>query len=387
MCNEAHNTELDRERSLALLQDLVTIESPSGDREASARIVSLISDLFLDLNRIQNRDTDAEITVETVVTDAGTNLIVNVPGSGEPVLLVGHTDTVWPVGTLDNDVPWIQTHDTVAGPGTYDMKSGLTIMYEAIRAIAPKNIRATRIVLTCDEEVGSPTSVDTLKQASTGVAFALGFESPHPDGALKIGRRGSTRARVSVTGKPAHAALDPEKGISAVDELIDQLVRIRTLSAASALPSEVLCNIGVISGGTATNVIAAQAQALIGFRFIESGSERRVLDELAHLMPVRSGATVEVELVTNRPAWQATAADKHLAAHLEKAAAKCHQSLASRPAAGAGDTNYVHSFGIAVADGFGPSGAGAHAVNEHLNIASFFERIELVTQILISQDA
>ncbi|WP_136045458.1 peptidase dimerization domain-containing protein, partial [Microbacterium sp. K41] len=118
-----------------------------------------------------------------------------------------------------------------------------------------------------------------------------------PDGALKVGRRGSARVRLSVTGRAAHAALDPEHGISAVDELVDQLLAVRRIVADPALPGPVLCNVGTIAGGARTNVVPAEAAAEIGLRFTDPDTERRVLDALAALHPVREGATVTAEVL------------------------------------------------------------------------------------------
>lgn len=362
------------EAELELLRQLVEIESPSQDAEASAVIADVLARRMRDLGG----------TVERHETDNGVNLVADFDGIGEPLLLVGHTDTVWPVGTLAGRVPWSNADGIVRGPGAYDMKAGIVIMLAALSRLQSSERRAVRIVLVCDEEIGSPTSQQLLRTAVDGCAGAIGFESPHPDGALKIGRRGSVRVRLMVEGRAAHAALDPELGISAVDELVDQLVRIREFVNAPEL-QPVLCNVGTIAGGTRANVVADAAEAEIGLRFVSADTERLVLERIASLEPVREGAKVSAERLSHRPTWQPTEADEALLQQVQTAADAVGQEITGRPAAGAGDTNLIGSLGVPTLDGFGPAGGGAHAVDEHFRVESFGERIELLTALLAAQ--
>lgn len=359
--------------AVSLLRELVHIETPSLNVAASARIAEVLTSHFTEIG--------AEVTLRP--TSAGTNLIITAPGVGEPLLLVGHTDTVWPVGTLAGAMPWRETDGKLAGPGVYDMKSGIVIMHAALSRLAGTPHRAVRIVLVCDEEVGSPTSQAVLREASAGTVAALGFESPHPDGAFKIGRLGSTRIKLTAGGRAAHAALDPELGVSAIDELIDQLLHIRAITASPELPSPVLSNIGVIRGGALTNVVPASASAEIGLRFGDPATEEHVLRAIAALTPVRSGATFDCEQLSHRPAWLASAADRALLETVRAAALRVDQRVEGRPASGAGDTNLLGSLGHPTLDGFGPRGGGAHAENEHVLIDSLHERIELLVAVLM----
>lgn len=358
------------------LDSLVRIESPSFDVESSARIADLLDAWW--------RDAGAQTRL--VTTGAGVSLIADLPGRGDPVLFVGHSDTVWPHGTLAGEVPLREDGGILRGPGVYDMKSGLAAMLAAVEASTGRDRRAVRVVVVADEEVGSPTTGGLLREASAGVSAVLGFESPHPDGALKVGRRGSTRIRLAVTGRAAHAALDPGAGISAVDELVDQLLRVRRIVSDPGLPSEVLCNVGSLSGGTRANVVAAEAEAEIGLRFIDAQAQDKVLAELHALTPLRAGADVRIEVLSHRPAWAATERDRDVARRLARAAARVGQQLESRPAAGAGDTNALGSWGLPTVDGMGPRGGGAHAVGEHIVLASLAERIALLTEFLADVD-
>ncbi|MDQ0644128.1 M20/M25/M40 family metallo-hydrolase [Microbacterium murale] len=365
----------DTEQAKALVErlaQLTLIESPSLDVAASDKVVDLLAHWW--------RAAGAQ--VRTVPTSAGMNLVADIAGDGDPILLVGHSDTVWPVGTLRSDVPWVDDGEVVRGPGVYDMKSGLLVMLAAAERLRGRSHRAFRVVVVCDEEIGSPTTSGLLRECAAGVRAAIGFESPHPDGALKVGRRGSTRVRLAVTGRASHAALDPEGGVSAIDELVDQLRMLRTVVADPNLVSEVLCNVGTIRGGGRANVVPADAEAEIGLRFVDPATEAQVLSAIRSLQPIRNGARLQVDLLSHRPAWRASDADEELLYALSAAATGIGQHIEGRPAAGAGDTNLLGSLGVPTVDGFGPRGGGAHAVDEHILTSSLLERVALLEAFL-----
>lgn len=362
---------------IELLKRLVEIETPSLDTTASARIAAVLDTHF----------TDIGATVHTIPTDAGTSLLIEASGTGAPLLLLGHTDTVWPSGTLAGSVPWKHEGDRIAGPGVYDMKSGIVVMHTALSRLVAQEHRAVRILLVCDEEIGSPTTQALLREAASGISGALGFESPHPDGNLKVGRRGSSRVRLTVAGHAAHAALDPSLGVSAIDELVDQLIFVRHITSEETLRSRVLCNVGRLQGGARTNVVPDTASAEIGLRFSDSETEQRVLTELRTLSPIRDGARVRFELLSHRPAWNPDAQDHRLLEAIRIAAKRTDQQIGGYPAAGAGDTNLIGSLGIPTLDGLGPRGGGAHAENEHILTSSLFERIDLLAAILSQENA
>lgn len=373
------------EPALARLESYVRHETPSGDAEAL--------DALADVLVARYRELGAEARRAGAPT--GDHVLAALPGTGPaalaaPVLLLGHHDTVWPRGTLAGPVPWRREADEngverVHGPGAYDMKAGLVVVETALEVLAALGLphRPLRIVSVADEEVGSPTSRRLVTEQARGVIGVFGFESPHADGGFKTARRGSTRLRLSVTGREAHAALDPEGGVSAVDELTDQLLAVRRLVADEAEAGhEVLCNVGTLAGGGRTNVVPGSAHADIGLRFIDPDTERRVLRRFQALSPVRPGARVEVEVLSNRPAWAPSEQGDRLLDEVARAAALVGQEAHGRPAAGAGDTNVTGALGVPSIDGFGPRGRGAHAVDEQFVVASFAQRIELLTALL-----
>jgi glutamate carboxypeptidase len=377
-----------RARALTTLERYVVRETPTGDREASAGFVDELSERYAALGA----------TVDLHPVDGGVHLVADWPGTGRgagasPLLLVGHSDTVWPVGTLAHTVPWTNDGERIAGPGVYDMKSGLVIIEEAFELLlaagGAADRRPVRLIVTADEEIGSPTSSELLRATAQGCAAAIGFESPHPDGSLKVGRLGSTRIKVAVTGVPAHAALDPEKGVSATEEIVDQLLRVREIAAAATARAAevpgttVLYNLGSIAAPGRANVVSDAAAAELGFRFSDPAIEQAVLSEISNLAPVRAGARIEVTQLSNRPAWKPRAADLEFAAQISSSAeAVLGAPLGHRAAAGAADTNLLGASDLAVIDGFGPRGGGAHARSEHIVIASFWERIELLAAVL-----
>jgi len=237
--------------------------------------------------------------------------------------------------------------------------------------------RPVRLVVVADEEVGSPTARPLVEEHVAGAVAVLGLESPHPGGALKSARLGSTRVRIEVRGRSAHAALDPESGVSAVDELVDQLFAVREIMAAEPT---VLCNVGTVGGGGRTNVVPDRASADIGLRFTDTATQDRVLAALGGLTAVREGAEVVVRTLTSRPAW--SDADDDLLARVAAAGAAVGQEVTGRPAAGGADTNTAGAAGIPTLDGFGPLGGGAHAADERIEIASLAERAALLAAVL-----
>jgi glutamate carboxypeptidase len=371
-----------RPAMLKRLRQLVELETPTSDAVASGRAADLLAARYLGLGA----------TVRRHAVDQGTHLVADLPGAGvlathAPVLLLGHSDTVWAAGTLI-EMPWSRDGDVIRGPGSLDMKSGLVIMETALElARSARDRRPVRVLVGCDEETGSPTLGPYLAAALDGVACVLGFEAPHPDGALKTGRWGSTRLRVGITGRAAHAALDPEQGVSATDELVDQLHAVRRLVAGLDDGASVLLNVGAIEGGGRANVVADAAAALLGLRFRTPEAERTVLDAVASLAPCRAGAAVTTTVLSRRPAWSGDSqADRSLVTALAGVGWRLGLTVTARSARGAADTNQTGAAGVPTVDGLGPAGAGAHARDEHASLESMSERAALVAAFLTAQE-
>jgi glutamate carboxypeptidase len=228
--------------TLEALHRYTLCESPTGDARALAALAEI-----LDADAARAGFHTARETHPT-----GDHLIWTLPArgvTGDPILLLSHYDTVWPVGTLDH-LPWTVDGDVIRGPGVYDTKAGIAALLSAAETIKDQPHPGVRVIVVADEEVGSPTAGDLVRAEAARARAVFGLEPPHPGGDLKTGRRGSTRARIEVTGVEAHAALDPDAGANAIDELIDQLIRLR--SAVASRP--VLMNTGTIAGGIGQNI-------------------------------------------------------------------------------------------------------------------------------------
>ncbi|MEI5583199.1 MULTISPECIES: M20/M25/M40 family metallo-hydrolase [unclassified Agromyces] len=354
---------------VADVEDLVRAESPTGDAAG-------IEEVHVGLRRLL---APVGAAVTTRHHDSGAHLIAHVDGAAaaphaRPVLLLGHADTVWPRGTVE--AHGIR-HDGVRldAPGGYDMKAGLVIAVHALRLLRRAGVPHPPVVLlvTADEEIGTPTGRDLVQEHALRARAVLGFEPPHPDGALKTARLGSARVRLVVAGRAAHAALDPLAGVSAIEELIDQLHAVRAL--ATAHPTA-LVNVGTVRGGGLTNMVPDRAHADLGLRTPDEATETSLLAGLRALAPVREGASVVVEVLSSRPAWSAESGGA-LLERVIGAAASVGQAVAGRPAAGAADTSLTGRLGVPTLDGFGPLGGGAHARHEHVLTDSLAPRVRL----------
>jgi glutamate carboxypeptidase len=367
----------DADRMLAAarerLADYASIETPTGDVAALDAFASRLAARYAELGAV----------VEQVDSQAGAHVVARWGSSDADahVLLLGHHDTVWPRGQLES-MPFLDEGAVIRGPGVYDMKGGLVVAETAMQLLANRQLSPARsvvLLVVADEEVGSPTARQLVQRYAADAAAVLGLEPPHADGALKTARLGSTRLRVSVTGVEAHAALDPDAGVSAVDELVDQLLWLRELMATEP---QVLCNVGTVSGGGRTNVVAGGAWADVGLRFPDGQTEQRVLEALQNLQPVRAGAQVQVETLSKRPAWPGGDNDSLLEA-VQAAGHAVGQRVDGRPATGGADTNVAGALGVPALDGFGPLGRGAHAPDEQIRAGTLADRTALLASTLL----
>jgi len=360
-------------RMIERLREYAEHETPTGAVDAL--------NAFAD--RLISRYGELGGTARRVPAPTGDHVVADFPGRGPragdaPLLFLGHHDTVWPIGQLEQ-MPWREQDGVIHGPGVFDMKGGLVVLETALELVAGHDHRPVRVIVTADEEVGSPSARDLVTAESAGVVAALGLESPHPNGDLKTSRRGSSRVRIEVTGREAHAALDPGGGVSAIDELVDQLIGVRALVSGY---DDVLCNVGTITGGGRTNVVPGNASADLGFRFVDPETERSVLDAMTGLQPVRRDAVLNVSVLSNRPAWQPSEATSRLLDTVAAAGRSIGQQVGGAAASGAADTNLTGWLGVPTLDGLGPLGKGAHAVHEQVIAATLAERAALVAAII-----
>lgn len=235
--------------------------------------------------------------------------------------------------------------------------------------------RAVRVVVTPDEETGSRASRELIAERAREARIALVPEPAFPDGAMKTARKGWIAYELRVGGRAAHAGLDPESGVSAIDELVDQLAELRHLSDG-AVGTTINC--GVLRGGSAANVIAEHADAEIDVRVPDAAEDARIRAAFAAIRAHRPGADVALQEVHSRPPLERTAAIAKAAARATELGTLIGLELGERRAGGVSDGNLAAAEGVPVLDGLGPEGGGAHAVDEHVSIPSLVERTALM---------
>ena len=313
---------------------------------------------------------------ETTPLEGG-HLRAELPGQGAPLLLSGHTDTVWPEGTLA-EMPFRVEGNRAYGPGAYDMKAGLVVMFEAIR-LAGDRRRALRVFLTADEEKGSVTGRVPLEEAASGVAAAFVVEPPSPAGNLKTARKGLGRFTLTIRGRAAHAGTHPGEGVSAIEELAHQ---IQALHALSDEERGCTVNVGVVSGGTSTNVIPPDAEARIDVRISHAVDRDRIERALAELRPVDAEAKLELSGGWTRPPLERSEEAGLLFARARAYGRELGLDLEEEASGGGSDGNLIGALGVPVLDGLGAAGAGAHSTDEHVELDSIPLRAELLSRLL-----
>ena len=348
-----------------LLHELVEIESPTytpGTRAVALRLGEELQRLGADVDLLE-----------------GDHLRAELRGEGRPLLLSGHVDTVWPVGTLAT-MPFRVEGDRAYGPGAYDMKACLVVMLEAIRR-AGDGRRALRVFLTADEEMGSPTGRPLLEQAADGVAAAFVVEPPGASGNLKTARKGLGRFRLAITGRPAHAGTHRADGVSAIHELAHQIHALHALHDEERGTS---VNVGVVSGGTSENVVAAEAEARVDVRVARVADREQIERSLAELQPVHPDATLALSGGWTRPPLERSDGAAALFAQARAYGLELGLELEEESSGGGSDGNLVGALGIPVLDGLGAEGGGAHAPDEHVRLPSIPVRAELLARLLRS---
>jgi glutamate carboxypeptidase len=361
------------EGALGRLRRLVELESPSAD-EAGLRAAA--ADFAAQLSA-------AGATIETVdEPGVGEHVIGRIKGrsDGTPILVLGHLDTVHPVGSFD---PTFGVDDGRArGPGTFDMKGGWACMLEALYRLAAAGARPGRpvtVLATCDEETGSDSSRPLIEALAADAGTVLVLEPPLPDGEAKTRRKGVGWYTIHVEGRSSHAGLAPGDGVNAVLELSHQVV------AASALADPragTTITPGVIRGGTTANVVPERASATLDVRFTTLAEGDRVNRALGELDAVLPGARVEVSGGMNRPPMERTPAIAALFERARELAAEAGWELGEGGSGGASDGSITAALGVPTLDGLGPVGGGAHAADEHVRVDDLARRVRLYARLL-----
>ena len=357
---------------LEFIEALVAIESPSDD---PAAVNTCGAELAKRLEAIGGR-------VKRVPSStAGDHLRASFGDGSRQILLLGHFDTVWPVGQLAR-MPIKREGGRLHGPGVFDMKAGIALAALATRAVIERDgFDGCQAVMlwTTDEEIGSVTSRALIEAEAVRSEAVLVFEPSLPGGGLKTSRKGVGQFEMIARGVPAHAGLDPGKGVSAVRELARQITAIDDLQDPA---HGVSVTVGVIKGGTRVNVVPDEARATIDARANTRGDAERVAAALKAARPYIAGARVEVTGGFERPPLERTAAVVKLFEMARSVAAEIGVALEEGSAGGGSDGNLTAALGVPTLDGFGAVGDGAHALHEHVEIDALVPRAAVIAGLL-----
>jgi glutamate carboxypeptidase len=372
--------ELRQEKIVQTIREFVEIESPSDNKPAADRMGAFLAGYFEALG--------GHLQVHPAA-DFGNSVQIDFPGSEsgqekiKPVLLLGHFDTVYPLGTLAT-MPCHVADGGLHGPGVLDMKSGIALMLYAIEALQAWHSglpRPVTVFLVSDEEVGSYSSRKITETLAKESAAVLVLEPAAPRGAVKTARKGVGEYVLNVKGVAAHAGLDPGKGHSAIIELSRQIIAVSKLND---LPSGLSVNPGVIRGGTRTNVVAAEATVEIDVR-IKIAKQAAALDrKFRALKPVDKHCHLTVEGGINRMPMERTPGVATLYKKAQAVASQIHWKLEEAAVGGGSDGNFTAALGIPTLDGMGGSGQGAHALHEHIVISELPRRALLLAGMIES---
>ena len=362
---------------LALLRALVECESPTGDRDGNLRVAALLEDAMVRAGGKVERIPAPGLGVHLLGRFRG------VKREGGPILLMGHMDTVHPVGTLRR-LPFEIIGGKVRGPGIYDMKSGLAVSLTALRVLAGINrgpASDVAFLVTCDEERGSPDSRARIEAEARAHRAALVPEPSAPGGAVKSRRKGVSAYVLEVAGRAAHAGIEPEAGASAIHELARQVCRIYDL-ADPAVGTSV--SVGVIKGGTTENVVADAASCSIDVRFFVNTESDRVDKALRTAVAFDNRCTLTLKGGLNRGALEKSEASGLIYEQARALATTLGFELGEESTGGASDGNLISATGCPTLDGLGPDGRGAHTLFEHILLEDVPRRIALIAALLES---
>jgi glutamate carboxypeptidase len=362
-----------REAVIDLIRSFVEIETPSGDPARIGLLAELLARMFGELGA----------RVEVVTTEGGPSVRAGLGESskGETLLIVGHCDTVWPAGTLARK-PFRLESGRLYGPGVFDMKSGIALVIEALKALkrfGRSPARPVEMIFSCDEEQGSHSTRAMIEEMAKRARAALVLEPPLPGGVVKTARKGIGQFLITARGRAAHAGVAPEKGISAVEELAHQVIKLHALNDHAR---GISVNVGVISGGTMSNVVAAEAKGQIDVRFWTKEDEQQIVSALQSLEPALKGAEIEVTGKVNRPPLERSEAIGALYEHARGLALEIGFELGEGRTGGGSDGNFIAALGKPVLDGLGPDGDGAHAEYEHVLVDNLAPRAALIARLI-----
>ncbi len=358
-----------------LLKTLVETESPSHEKAAVDRVGSIVAEEMRRLGGqveiLPNQETGDHILAHFAQSRVET--------ADKPILMLCHMDTVFPLGTIDT-FPYREADGKISGPGTLDMKAGIVIALDAIEEVQTSGLKHPLTLLcTSDEEIGSLTSRPHIERLAKASELVLVLEGGMVDGALKTWRKGVGEFWVRAKGRAAHSGGDHEKGRNAIEEMAHQVIAIQKLTD---YPRQTTVNVGVIQGGTVSNVVPEEAVVQVDVRVMQPGEWERLEQEMSRLKPVLDGTSIEITGGLNRPPMPFDSTMKATFERARSIASQIGMDLRAGGTGGASDGNFVAPLGIPVLDGLGAVGEGYHSEREYIFADSLAERTKLVAALL-----
>lgn len=366
--------DLDTAEIIQRLRRWVECESPTWDAAAVNRMVDLAARDLANLGAM----------IERIPGEArfGACLRARFPcesSAGKGILILGHLDTVHPVGTFQ---PWREQDGLCFGPGVFDMKGGNVIALAALAALQKAGAfpqLPVTVLLTSDEEVGSPSSRALIEAEARRNRYVLVPEPARRDGGVVTGRYAISRFSVETRGKPSHAGLRLTEGSSAIREMAHQILAIEAMS-----DGETTYSVGVVRGGEWVNCVAEACHAEVLCAARSDADVERAARRLAELAPLSQGNRVVVRQTFTRPTWDANDACWDLYAKASNVARQLGFEIPHQSSGGGSDGNFTGALGVATLDGLGPRGEGPHTLNEHVVVESLVERARLLAGLLTS---
>jgi glutamate carboxypeptidase len=357
-----------------LLKQFVALESPTQDKTAVDACVSFAAKEF--------KKVGCKVTV-LPQKDIGDLIMAEfAPGrlkaADDEILILTHIDTVWPVGKIAK-MPFYVQGNRLYGPGVLDMKSGLVMVLDALRAIHGLNIKPQKriaVFVNSAEETGSRASTEFIRKQARKASLVLCLEPALPGGALKLERKGRLVVRMDIRGRSAHAGT-PEKGVNAIEELAAQIARFRRLRTR-----ETTVNVGLAGGGEKPNIVPESAWAVLDIRFWKAADRDRALRILRESPPSLRGARIKISVEGTTPPMEKTKASEKLFARAREIASGLDLTLKAGRTGGGSDASIAAGLGVPTLDGLGPDGDGLHADREHILLPSLVERTALLTELL-----
>ncbi len=359
-----------------LLTTLINFETPTRDKQHVDKMGAFMEGQF--------RDLGASSVTRIPQTEVGDMLLAkwNENAPGKPILFLIHIDTVWPIGTLAERPPTVKDDGKIYGPGAVDMKAGITIVLTALRGLKERGEMPNRpiwVLMTSDEEVGSVYSHDHIEEAAKQSGLALVMEPATQTEALKTWRKGIATYRLDIEGLPSHAGNAPEKGINAITDFAQQVLKLNQLNDYKRGTS---VSVTMVEGGSATNVIPAHVTAFVDTRALTMQAWEETYETMMSLEPFVPGAKVKVTQINGNKPMEHDETMVRSFAQCKQIGERYGLTITEDGSGGGSDGNTVAALGIPVLDGLGPQGDGLHALHEQVVIASLPRRATLIAGIL-----